>query len=128
MNAPVGAAAAGGEARCSCRGSFARARFACHPVGQDDAASGGHGLGTVPQFERRRDLGTGQGSRDRGRSGFGDLCSAERRGGLFVSDDAAVTWRPAFLPDASYYLYDLAISSEPDAPMLAGTARGVLQS
>ena len=52
----------------------------------------------------------------------------ETRGGLFVSDDAAVTWRPAFLPDASYYLYDLAISSEPDAPMLAGTARGVLQS
>jgi photosystem II stability/assembly factor-like uncharacterized protein len=52
----------------------------------------------------------------------------ETRGGLFVSDDGAVTWHPAFLPDASYYLYDLAISSEPDAPMLAATARGVLQS
>ena len=54
--------------------------------------------------------------------------AVETRGGLFVSDDAAVTWHPAFLPDASYYLYDLALSSEAGAPMLAATARGVLQS
>ena len=58
----------------------------------------------------------------------GARLALETRGGLFVSEDEAVTWRPAFLPDASYYLYDLAISSEPGAPMLAATARGVLQS
>ncbi|HMD48491.1 MAG TPA: hypothetical protein VKG79_05310 [Bryobacteraceae bacterium] len=52
----------------------------------------------------------------------------ETRGGLFISEDAGLNWRGAFLPDASYYLYDLALSPEPDAPMLAATARGVLQS
>ena len=54
--------------------------------------------------------------------------AVETRGGLFVSEDGAVTWKPAFVPDASYYVYDLAIGSELEAPMLAATARGVLQS
>jgi photosystem II stability/assembly factor-like uncharacterized protein len=54
--------------------------------------------------------------------------AVETRGGLFVSEDAGVSWHAAFLPDASYYLYDLAISPDADAPMLAATARGVLQS
>jgi photosystem II stability/assembly factor-like uncharacterized protein len=54
--------------------------------------------------------------------------AVETRNGLFVSEDAGLTWRAAFLPDSSYYVYDVALSSEPDAPILAATSRGILQS
>ena len=54
--------------------------------------------------------------------------AVETRLGLFVSEDAGTSWRAAFLPDASYYIYDLALSADRDAPMLAATSRGVLQS
>jgi photosystem II stability/assembly factor-like uncharacterized protein len=50
------------------------------------------------------------------------------RSGLFVSDDLGITWRTAFLPDDSYYLYDLALPADGEAPILAATSRGVLQS
>ena len=48
--------------------------------------------------------------------------------GLFISEDVGLTWRPAPLPDTSYYLYDLALPADPDGPMLAATSRGILQS
>jgi photosystem II stability/assembly factor-like uncharacterized protein len=48
--------------------------------------------------------------------------------GLFLSSDAGVTWHPAALPDDSYYLYDVALSSDQDTPILAATSRGVLRS
>jgi photosystem II stability/assembly factor-like uncharacterized protein len=54
--------------------------------------------------------------------------AVQTRGGLFVSDDAGLAWRPAFLPDQSYYLYDVALSTDREAPILAATSRGVLQS
>jgi len=47
--------------------------------------------------------------------------------GLFVSDDAGVTWRAASLPDTSFYLYDLALPVE-RGPILAATSRGVLRT
>ena len=50
------------------------------------------------------------------------------RSGLFVSDDAGLTWRAALLPDNSYYLNDVALPVDGDAPILAATSRGVLQS
>lgn len=46
---------------------------------------------------------------------------------LFISEDTGKTWQPAPLP-GGYYLYDLAIPVDRDAPMLAATSRGVLQS
>lgn len=48
--------------------------------------------------------------------------------GLFLSGDDGLTWHPAALPDDSYYLYDIALSRERDAPILAATSRGVLRS
>ena len=54
--------------------------------------------------------------------------AVQTRSGLFVSQDAGANWRAAFLPDFSYYLYDVALSIDPDAPILAATSRGVLQS
>jgi photosystem II stability/assembly factor-like uncharacterized protein len=54
--------------------------------------------------------------------------AVETRNGLFVSEDAGLTWRTSFLPDSSYYLYDVALPTEPDAPILAATSRGILQS
>lgn len=48
--------------------------------------------------------------------------------GLFFSADVGSTWRPANLPDSSYYLYDLALSADPNGPILAATSRGILQS
>jgi photosystem II stability/assembly factor-like uncharacterized protein len=50
------------------------------------------------------------------------------RSGLFVSSDGGVTWHPAALPDDSYYLYEVALPVERDAPILAATSRGVLRS
>lgn len=47
--------------------------------------------------------------------------------GLFVSEDAGKAWHPAPLP-AGYYLYDLALPIDRDAPILAATSRGLLQS
>jgi photosystem II stability/assembly factor-like uncharacterized protein len=49
-------------------------------------------------------------------------------GGLVLSDDLGRTWRPASLPDSTYYLYDLALPADPDGPLLAATSRGILQS
>ena len=49
-------------------------------------------------------------------------------GGLFLSADAGLTWRAVPLPDSNYYIYDLAISADPDGPLLAATSRGILQS
>lgn len=46
---------------------------------------------------------------------------------IFVSQDTGKTWRAAPLP-SGYYLYDLAIPVDREAPMLAATSRGVLQS
>ncbi len=54
--------------------------------------------------------------------------AVETRSGLFVSDDAGASWHAAFLPDSSFYIYDLALSADRDVPMLAATSRGVLQS
>lgn len=54
--------------------------------------------------------------------------AVETRSGLFVSEDGGGTWRAAFLPDSSYYIYDVALSIDRDAPILAATSRGVLQS
>lgn len=54
--------------------------------------------------------------------------AARTIGGLSLSADAGSTWRPALLPDSSYYLYDLALPANPDGPILAATSRGVLQS
>ena len=50
------------------------------------------------------------------------------RSGLFVTEDSGVTWHTAFLPGDTYYLYDLALPADADAPILAATSRGVLQS
>jgi len=50
------------------------------------------------------------------------------RSALFISEDSGVTWRSSFLPDNSYYLYDLALPVDRDSPLLAATSRGVLQS
>jgi photosystem II stability/assembly factor-like uncharacterized protein len=47
---------------------------------------------------------------------------------LFISSDAGRTWQPAPLPDSSYYLYDLALSTGPDVAILAATSRGLLRS
>ena len=47
--------------------------------------------------------------------------------GLFVSEDQGQTWRGAPLPDKGYYVYDVAVSADPNAPILAATSRGVLQ-
>jgi photosystem II stability/assembly factor-like uncharacterized protein len=49
-------------------------------------------------------------------------------GGLFISEDIGRTWRPAPLPGTEYYLYDIALPVDPDAPILAATSRGLLQS
>jgi photosystem II stability/assembly factor-like uncharacterized protein len=54
--------------------------------------------------------------------------AVQTRSGLFLSDDAGATWRGASLPDPSYYVYDLALSTDRSAPMLAATSRGLLQS
>ena len=48
--------------------------------------------------------------------------------GLFVSEDVGRTWRPAPLPSSGYYIYDLALPVERDAPLLAGTSHGLLRS
>jgi photosystem II stability/assembly factor-like uncharacterized protein len=48
--------------------------------------------------------------------------------GLFVSDNAGEAWHATPLPDKSYYIYDMALSVDPAAPLLAATSRGVLQS
>ena len=48
--------------------------------------------------------------------------------GLFVSEDAGRTWRPAPLPASGYYIYDIALSVDREAPMLAATSHGLLQS
>ena len=50
------------------------------------------------------------------------------RSGLFVSEDPGLDWHTAFLPDDSYYLYDLALPVDRAAPILAATSRGALQS
>jgi photosystem II stability/assembly factor-like uncharacterized protein len=49
-------------------------------------------------------------------------------GGLFVSEDAGRSWRPAPLPASDYYIYDIALPVDRDAPILAATSRGLLQS
>jgi photosystem II stability/assembly factor-like uncharacterized protein len=54
--------------------------------------------------------------------------AARTTGGIFISEDMGGTWRPAPLPDNTYYLYDLALPADPDGPILAGTSRGILQS
>jgi photosystem II stability/assembly factor-like uncharacterized protein len=48
--------------------------------------------------------------------------------GLFLSVDEGRTWTPAPLPDNTFYLYDLAISSDRNAAILAATSRGLLRS
>jgi photosystem II stability/assembly factor-like uncharacterized protein len=47
---------------------------------------------------------------------------------LFISVDEGRTWLPAPLPDASYYLYDLALPAARDVAILAATSRGLLRS
>jgi len=47
---------------------------------------------------------------------------------LFISGDQGRTWQPANLPDASYYLYDLALPAGRDSAILAATSRGLLRS
>ncbi len=47
---------------------------------------------------------------------------------LFISPDLGKTWQPAFLPDSSYYLYDVALPLDAGAPLLAATSRGLLRS
>ena len=54
--------------------------------------------------------------------------AARTNTGLLLSEDLGRTWRPAPLPDSSYYLYDLALPADPTGPILAGTSRGILQS
>ncbi len=39
--------------------------------------------------------------------------AARTSSGLFISVDGGRAWQPAMLPDASYYLYDLALPAEP---------------
>lgn len=47
-------------------------------------------------------------------------------GGLYISEDEGRNWRPAPLPD--YYIYDIALPVAGDAPILAATSHGLLQS
>ena len=54
--------------------------------------------------------------------------AARTTAGLLLSRDAGLTWRSTPLPDTSYYLYDLALSTDPAGPLLAATSRGILQS
>jgi photosystem II stability/assembly factor-like uncharacterized protein len=54
--------------------------------------------------------------------------AARTSSGLFISVDEGTTWQPAMLPDASYYLYDLALPVDRDAAILAATSRGLLRS
>ncbi len=58
----------------------------------------------------------------------GSRLAAVTRSGMFLSDDSGTDWHTGFLPDDSYYLYDLALPVDRDAPILAATSRGVLQS
>jgi photosystem II stability/assembly factor-like uncharacterized protein len=58
----------------------------------------------------------------------GSRVAAQTSTGLFLSEDVGRTWRAAFLPDSSYYLYDLALPADPSGPLLAATSRGILQS
>jgi photosystem II stability/assembly factor-like uncharacterized protein len=58
----------------------------------------------------------------------GARLAARTSAGVFISEDAGHVWRPALLPDSSYYLYDLALPVDADAPLLAATSRGLLQS
>ncbi len=48
--------------------------------------------------------------------------------GLFVSGDGGRAWRPVPLPDPSYYVYDVAIPPDGDAPILAATSKGLLRA
>jgi photosystem II stability/assembly factor-like uncharacterized protein len=57
----------------------------------------------------------------------GSRLAVRTRDGIFMSPDAGTTWQATPLPDPSYYLYDIALSADPNAPALAGTSRGVLQ-
>jgi photosystem II stability/assembly factor-like uncharacterized protein len=50
------------------------------------------------------------------------------RDNLFISDDTGRTWRQAELAVNTYYVYDVAVPDGVDAPLLAATSRGVLQS
>jgi photosystem II stability/assembly factor-like uncharacterized protein len=54
--------------------------------------------------------------------------AARTSSGLFISVDVGRTWQPAMLPDASYYLYDLALPANRDVAILAATSRGLLRS
>jgi photosystem II stability/assembly factor-like uncharacterized protein len=54
--------------------------------------------------------------------------AARTSSGLFISVDLGRTWQPAMLPDASYYLYDLALPANRDVAILAATSRGLLRS
>jgi photosystem II stability/assembly factor-like uncharacterized protein len=54
--------------------------------------------------------------------------AARTSSGLFISVDEGRTWQPAMLPDASYYLYDLALPASADVAILAATSRGLLRS
>jgi photosystem II stability/assembly factor-like uncharacterized protein len=58
----------------------------------------------------------------------GNRIAVRTTSGLVLSEDLGRTWRPAPLPDSTYYLYDLAIPADPGGPLLAATSRGVLQS
>ncbi len=48
--------------------------------------------------------------------------------GLFVSQDVGRNWRPAPLPSSGYYIYDVAVPVDRDAPLLAATSHGLLRS
>jgi len=54
--------------------------------------------------------------------------AARTSSALFISVDEGRTWQAAMLPDASYYLYDLALPADRDAAILAATSRGLLRS
>jgi len=54
--------------------------------------------------------------------------AARTAGELFVSDDAGKNWHSAALPDSSYFIYDVALPLDHDAPLLVATSRGLLQS
>jgi len=58
----------------------------------------------------------------------GNRIAVRTTSGLKLSDDLGRSWRPAPLPDSTYYLYDLALPADPDGPLLAATSRGILQS
>jgi photosystem II stability/assembly factor-like uncharacterized protein len=49
------------------------------------------------------------------------------RTSLFVSQDSGRSWRLAPLPE-NFYVYDVAIPVDLEAPLLAATSRGILQS